>query len=238
MIGETSSFRSKSLDERNSLGFNSYATLQGLWNIISKNFMNPDADLEDALTFVVRRIEGEAMRSGKPLTEDEGLLLNNLPITPLFPLTPGNDPEFPPMPVPRDLAYERLIALAKEARRDDLRVDSMSDRKWRYAATVCKLHKHPMSWLLRWSGIREQKLWWDGSLLIISAILLVCCFLALILWGIVETWTRLGWITGGLGYFVLVLLVFFGSRYIEDWQLRREVDKYRLTARDLPRQVS
>jgi hypothetical protein len=91
MIGETSSFRSKSLDERNSLGFNSYATLQGLWNIISKNFMNPDADLEDALTFVVRRIEGEAMRSGKPLTEDEGLLLNNLPITPLFPLTPGSD---------------------------------------------------------------------------------------------------------------------------------------------------
>jgi hypothetical protein len=200
--------------------------------------MNPNADLEDALTFVVRQIEGEATRSGKPLTEEEGLLLNNLPIAPLFPVTAHSDPEFPPMPVPRDLAYERLIFLAKAARQHDFRLDSMSERKWRYAATVCKLNKHPMSWLLRWSGIREQKPWWDLSLLIICAILLVFYFLALILVGIIETWTRLGWITGGLGYFVVVLLLFFGSRHIEDWQLRREVDKYRLASQDIPRQLS
>jgi hypothetical protein len=58
--------------------------------------MNGNVDLDDALTFVVKRIEREATRSGKPLTEDEILLLNNLPTTPLFPLTGYSDPEFPP----------------------------------------------------------------------------------------------------------------------------------------------
>ena len=119
--------------------------------------MNHDADLDGALGFVVKRIEGEATRSGRPLAEEEGLLLNNLPTAPLFALTASSDPEFPPLPVPRDLAYERLIALAKEARQHDIRFDPMSDRKWRYAAAACKLHMHPMSWLLQWSGIREQK---------------------------------------------------------------------------------
>jgi hypothetical protein len=72
--------------------------------------MNHDVDLDDALSFVVKRIEEEATLSGKLLTEEEGLLLNNLPTTPLFPMTASSDPEFL---VPRDLAYERLIALQK-----------------------------------------------------------------------------------------------------------------------------
>lgn len=200
--------------------------------------MDRDTDLGDALSFVVKRIEGEATRSGKPLTEEESLLLKNLPTTPLFAVTEPIDPEFPPaLPVPRDLAYERLIALAKEARNHDVRVGSKSDREWRYAATVCKLNRHPMSWLLRWSGIREQKPWWDRSLLIISAILLVFCFITMILLGIVETWTRLAWVAGGLGYFVVVLLLYFGSRHVEEWQLRREVEKYRLASQDQPRQL-
>jgi hypothetical protein len=93
--------------------------------------MNHDTDLDNALSFVVRRIEGEATRSGKPLTEEQGSLLNDLPTTPPFPVTASSDPEFPLLPVPRDLAYERLIALAKEARQHDVRVDSMSDQKWR-----------------------------------------------------------------------------------------------------------
>jgi hypothetical protein len=94
----------------------------------NQDFMNHDVDLDDALSFVVKRIEVEATRSGKPLTEEEGKLLNNLPTAPLFPLTASATPEFPPRPVPRDLAYERLIALAKEAREHDVRVDSLSDR--------------------------------------------------------------------------------------------------------------
>jgi hypothetical protein len=194
--------------------------------------MRHDADLERALSFVVMRIEGEATRSGEPLTEEEGLLLNNLPTAPLFPLESSGDPESPSMPVPRDLAYERLIALAKEARRHDVRVDLMSDRKWRYAATVFKLNNHPMSWLLRWSGITEQKSWWDRSLLAISAALLAFCFVGMIFLGIVETWTRLGWIAGCAGYFVVVLLLYFGSRHLEERRLRREVEKYRLASQD------
>jgi hypothetical protein len=190
--------------------------------------MNHDADLDEALSFVVRKIEGEATRSGKPLSEEEGILLNNLPTSPLFPMGPSGDPEFPaPMPIPKDLAYERLIVLAKEARQRDVQVDSTSDRTWRYAATVCKLNRHPMSWLLRWSGIREQKPWWDRSLLIISATLLVFYFVAMIVLGIAEMWTRLGWIASGVGFFVVVVLLYFASRQIEDWQLRREVEKYR-----------
>jgi hypothetical protein len=189
--------------------------------------MNQNAGLDEALSFVVKRIECEATRSGKPLTDEELLLLNNLPTAPLFPLMAFSDPEVPPpMPIPRDLSYELLIALAKEARQYDLRLDSTSDRRWKYAATVCKLNRHPMSWLLRWSGIKEHKPWWDRSLLIISAILLTSCFIALMFLGIVDTWTRLGWIIAALTYFVVSLLLYFGSRHIEEWRLRRAVEKY------------
>jgi hypothetical protein len=204
-----------------------------------QGFMNEHADLDDALSFVVKRIEREATRSGKPLTEEESLLLNNLPTAPLFAVMEPMDPEFPPpLPVPRDLAYERLIALAKEARNQDVRVESESDRKWRYAATLCKLNRHPMSWLLRWSGIREQRPWWDRSLLFISATVLVFCFLAMILLGIIETWTRLEWVAGGLGYLMVVLSLYFGSQYVAEWQLRREVEKYQLASQDRSRQLS
>jgi hypothetical protein len=152
-------------------------------------------------------------------------------------MMPSSDPKFPtPTRVPRDLTYERLIALAKEARERDVQIDSTSDRTWRYAATICKLNQHPMSWLLRWSGIREQKPWWDGLLLISSAILLTVCFIAVMVLGIVETWTRLGWIVAALGLFIASLLLHFGSRRIEEWQLRRAVDKYRAEA-GLPRRL-
>ena len=79
----------------------------------NQEFMNHDVDLGDALNFVVKRIEGQATRSGKPLTEEEGFLLNNLPTAPIFPLTASTSPEFPPLPVPRDLAYEQIDCLSK-----------------------------------------------------------------------------------------------------------------------------
>jgi uncharacterized membrane protein YqjE len=124
----------------------------------------------------------------------------------------------------------RLIDLAKDARHYDLELDSTSDREWKFVASVCKLNRHPMSWLLRWAGIREQKSWWDRSLLIISAIFLAFCFVAVMVLGIVETWPRLGWIAAGLGYFVVLLFLYFASRHIGDWQLRREIDKYHRVA--------
>jgi hypothetical protein len=36
-------------------------------------------------------------------------------------------PEYPPMLVPRDVAYERLIALARDARHNHVRVNPASD---------------------------------------------------------------------------------------------------------------
>jgi hypothetical protein len=192
--------------------------------------MNQDTDLDDALNFVENEIQREASQSGQPLTEEEGILLNNLPTAPVFPLTSATDPA--QRPVPRDLAYERLIAVAKEARQRDNRVGSISDRKWRYAATVCKLNRHPMSWLLHWAGIREENSWWDRSLLIISATFLALCLITIILLGIIDAWTRSTWIAGGIGYCVLVLSLYFGTRHLEDRQLRRDVEKYRLVSQD------
>jgi hypothetical protein len=40
------------------------------------------ADLDAALRFVIGRIEEEANQSGKPLSDEERLLLNNLPKDP------------------------------------------------------------------------------------------------------------------------------------------------------------
>lgn len=193
--------------------------------------MTRNTHLNAALSFVVTRIEGEAIRSGKPLTSEELLLLNNLPSAPFDSLSSLSTPEFPaPMPIPRDLAYERLIALAKEARQDDLQLDPTSDRRWIQAATVCKLNRHPMSWLLRWSGVREHEPWLDRLLLIISSALLTCCFLAVMFVGIVESWTRLGWISAASGFFAVSLLLYFGSQYIEGWHLKRALEKSQPTA--------
>lgn len=193
--------------------------------------MNGKTDLNEALSFVVKQIESEATRSGEPLTDEERLLLTDLPTAPSLSVTPSSSPEFPtPMPVPRDLAYERLIALAKQARQYDIRLDSVSDRKWRYVATVCKLHRHPMLWLLRWSGIKEDKSWWDRVLLIVCALVLTLCFLALMLLGIIEDWTRLGWTITGIGYFAISFMVYFASRHVEERRLRREIEKYHRAA--------
>jgi hypothetical protein len=75
--------------------------------------MDRNANLEHALAFVIRRIEEEATRSGRPLTDEQRVLLNDLPRDSALPMTNVNDPEYPPIMVPRDVAYERLIALAR-----------------------------------------------------------------------------------------------------------------------------
>jgi hypothetical protein len=76
------------------------------------------------------------------------------------------DPECPPMLVPRDVAYERLIALARDARHNDVRVNPASDLEGMCAVAVSKFNRHPMSWLLRWTGRKERKPWWDRPLLV------------------------------------------------------------------------
>jgi hypothetical protein len=85
--------------------------------------MNVTEDLRPALEFVIARIEQEALRSGEPLNDEQRFLLNNLPTESALPAMDGTDPESPPLvSIPRDLAYECLIALAREARRNDMQL--------------------------------------------------------------------------------------------------------------------
>ncbi len=133
--------------------------------------MDRNASLDNALAFVMERIEEEATRSGEPLTDEQRFFLNNLPRYSTLPLTNVPDPECPPMLVPRDVAYEWLIALARDARHNDVRVNPASDLEWMCAVAVSKLNRHPMSWLLRWAGMKERKPWWDRPLLVGGSLL-------------------------------------------------------------------
>lgn len=189
--------------------------------------MDRNADLEHALAFVIDRIEQEATRSGYPLTDEQRFLLNDLPRDSTLPMTNVNDPEYPPMIVPRDVAYERLIALATDARRNDQRVNPASDLGWKFAVAVSFLNRHPMSWLLRWAGMKQPRPWWDRLLLIGASLLFTSLLMALILFGEIENGTRLRWLGIGVGYILMLLLVYFASRHIEEWQLTKIIEKYR-----------
>jgi hypothetical protein len=57
--------------------------------------MDRTADLGAALGFVISRIEEQATRSGKPLTEEQLFLLSNLPHHSATPAFNTGDPEFP-----------------------------------------------------------------------------------------------------------------------------------------------
>src|SRR5213080_17628 len=79
--------------------------------------MDRTADLDSALSFVIGRIAEQATVSGKPLSDEQRLLLNYLPSE-----TPANwDPEFPVL-VPRNINLERVCALGKAAYLHDLQL--------------------------------------------------------------------------------------------------------------------
>jgi hypothetical protein len=195
--------------------------------MVPEGSMDRNADLEHALAFVIDRMEEEATRSGYPLTDEQRFLLNDLPRDSALPMTNANDPEYPPMIVPRDVAYERLIALARNARRNDQRVNPASDLEWKFAVAVSSLNRHPMSWLLHWAGMKQPRPWWDRLLLIGASLLFTFLLVALILFGEIETATRLRWLGIGVGYIVMLLLVYFASRHIGEWQLTKIIEKYR-----------
>jgi hypothetical protein len=113
---------------------------------MGKRLASETADLDAALRFVIRRIEEEANRSGKPLSDEERLLLDNLPKAPPLFQNSGGIEEFPPVVVPRDVTYERLCALAKSAHQSDRTVNAEAG-SWEFAAAVSKLRRHPISWL-------------------------------------------------------------------------------------------
>jgi hypothetical protein len=189
--------------------------------------MDRNADLDHALAFVFERIEDEAARSGEPLTDEQRFLLNNLPKYSSLPMTNVTDPEYPTMLVPRDTTYERLIALARDARNNDLRVNPAADLEWKCAVAVSKLNRHPLSWLLHWAGMKEHRPWWDRPLLVGTSLVFTLLMMALMLFGEIETGTRLRWAGVGVGYIAMLLLGYFASRYLEEWQLKQTIEKCR-----------
>jgi hypothetical protein len=189
--------------------------------------MNETADLSRSLAFVFERIEREAARSGVPLSDEERFLLNNLPREPVVPVMNGTDPDSPPlMPAPRDVAYERLIALVRDARRNDLRVNPSSDVEWKIAFVISKITRHPMSWVLAWAGMKERTPWWDRAGLVAGALLFTGGILALVIFAEAGGGTPLRWIAAGAAYIVMLLFLWRASRRIEVWQLRRSLEKY------------
>ena len=180
-------------------------------------------ELQAALAFVIGRIETSATRSGEPLTDEQRFLLNNLPRTPVFSQPLPSDPESPPQPWARDVGYERLIALAKEARMRDAALNPYSKIEWRYVAAVLKLHRHPMCWLLQWAGVRQRRLWWDRPLLIGISLLFTFCAIALGIIGLSAPRPTLTWIIIGIGYVAMLLVLYCASLYTEKLQLNREI---------------
>jgi len=188
--------------------------------------MDPTTDLETTVAFVIRRIEEQAMRSGQPLNEEQRSLLNDLPRTPTLPETGTAEPDSLTLRMPRDLAYERLCALAKAAHKEDIQLNP-EGHDWHFAAAVAKLNRHPMSWLLRWAGVKTRRPWWDGCLLFASAFALICCWMALIIPAVSEPRTRLRWLGVGVGCVAIVLMIGFATRRIEEWQLKQAIERYR-----------
>lgn len=192
--------------------------------------MDRGADLRVALEFVIRRIEEQAMRSGEPLNHEQRLLLNDLPESSPVPQIVVGDPESPAILVPRDMNYERLCAAAKAAYRSDLELNPAS-LDWQFAFDVLRLNRHPLNWLLQWPGVKQQKPWWDGWLLVAAALFFVVCTMTFMFPVIKGGDDARHWILFGVAYVALVVLMYFVSRSLEQWQLRRHIEKCRRASR-------
>jgi hypothetical protein len=133
--------------------------------------MNPTADLDTSLAFVIGRIEEEAMRSGQLLSDEQRFLLNHLPNNSALPIWNSADPEWPAVLIPRDAAFERLWAVAGAAHNSDARLNPASTLDWEFAVAVLKLNRHPMSWLLRWASMK-------GAQTLVGPLAPHCCCVA------------------------------------------------------------
>jgi hypothetical protein len=184
-----------------------------------------NTDLDAALAFVAARIEEEAVKLGEPLTADERFLLQDLPKHSSIPLIPPDVNN--PVLVPRNLAYEKLCALAKSANRTDEMYNLASAQRWEFAAAVSKLNRHPMAWLLDWAGVKVQKPWWDKWLLLFSALLFIAAIIAPTVLAGDEPWSSAEWVALGFIYVGALTLMYFGARSVENWQLRQTIERCR-----------
>jgi hypothetical protein len=189
--------------------------------------MSRTADLDVALRFVISRIEQEATRSGESLSDEQRFLLNNLPKNSVLSQPYGGDPEIPAQPIPRDTTYERVCAVARLAHHNDLLLNPASALEWEFAAAVSKLNRHPMSWLLQWAGVKVVRPWWDRWLLIAAALLFIFSVAAVALLMGSEPWTPFQWAGVGAVYIGVLLLLYFASRRIEEWQLKQYIERCR-----------
>jgi hypothetical protein len=182
--------------------------------------------LDTALAFVIGQVEQEATRSGVLLDQDEQYLLTHLPTTSIVPT--WADGESPTI-IPRDLPYEKLCNLTKVARVHDLQTRPDAAREWEFAASVFKLHRHPMSWLLKWAGVRERRPWWDGWVLFGAALALIICLMAVMLFAETRSasWTWIEWAAFSCGSLVAVVGLYFASRRFEGWQAKQAVERCR-----------
>ena len=195
-------------------------------------------DLNSAVKFVIRRITVEAERSGPPLDESDKDLLENLPAEPRNP-TAGyfnlGWGEPPSMPRLRDRQFERLCVLARNAYRQHTSQDPDAIRQWSFAASVLKLNRHPMMWLLRWAGIKTKKAstFADQSMLLATALLFIAVMMAgfivipVLAEGHGPAWTRALWIAATALYVAVIGLAYLFTRGLERWQDRRTVEKFR-----------
>jgi hypothetical protein len=188
------------------------------------------ADLKTALTFVISRIEREATLSGLPLDEDERLLLNNLPKTPRMPEISVGDPGFSTDIRLRDIIYERLCALAKDARLKDL-AQNPTSLDWDFAFSVAKLNGHPLSWLLQWAGVKQRKPWWDRCLLVFAALLFVAATMLLLFLVVDKPPVLWRWVVFVVLYVGLILFMHSASRRIERRQLKQNIERFRNASR-------
>jgi hypothetical protein len=189
--------------------------------------MNPTADSDTSLAFVIGRIEEEAMRSGQLLSDEQRFLLNHLPNNSAFPIWNNADPEWPAVLIPRDAAFERLCAVAGAAHNSDARLNPASTLDWEFAVAVLKLNRHPMSWLWSWTSMKERRPWWDRWLLVAAALLVIIGFIALILIAGNDPWTRFQWIGIGAGCTAILILLQFASGRIEERQLKQIIERCR-----------
>jgi hypothetical protein len=185
------------------------------------------ADLDVALRFVIGRIEEEANRSGDPLSDDERLLLNNLPKDPPLVQTSGGFEEWPPVVVPRDATYERLCALAKSAYHSDRTVNAEAG-SWEFAADVSTLCRHPISWLLWWAGLKTHKPPRDPWLLLGATVLILIGLGSALITVIVhEPWIRLLLTLIAAGCVATAIFFYFASQQNERCQLEQSIERHR-----------
>jgi hypothetical protein len=187
--------------------------------------VNRTADLDAALGFLKGRIEEEATRSGESLSDEQRFLLNHLPKGSALPEAYGADPESPMVLVPRDTEYEMLIGLAKGAHLNDLRLNPASALDWEFAAAVAKLNRHSRSKLLQWAGVKVRRPWWDRWLLIAAALLFIFSVATVALLMGSEPWTPFQSAGVGAVYIGGLVLLYFASRWIEEWQLNQDIER-------------